>query len=109
MGVLIMAKTYNGWTNWETWNANLWIENDWRFSESYALQAGDLLSSYDEDDCIEKLADIIESDFDELMPEVSGFFADMLNGAMREVNWHEIAKHYVQDHIDAYEADQAEA
>jgi len=104
-----MEKTYNGWTNWETWNAALWIENDWHLSESYALQAGDLLSSYDEDDCIEKLADIIESDFDELMPEVSGFFADMLNGAMREVNWHEISKHYVQDWVDAYEADQAEA
>ena len=21
-------KTYNGWTNWETWNVNLWIENE---------------------------------------------------------------------------------
>ena len=21
-------ETCNGWTNWETWNANLWISND---------------------------------------------------------------------------------
>ena len=102
-------REYNGWTNWETWNANLWIENDWRLGESYALQAGDLLGSYDEDEAIERLSGRIESDFDELMPEVSGFFADMLNGAMREVNWREIAGHYVREIADAYEADQAEA
>lgn len=20
-------RTYNGWTNWDTWNANLWLAN----------------------------------------------------------------------------------
>ena len=22
------AQTYNGWTNWETWNVALWVQND---------------------------------------------------------------------------------
>ncbi len=24
------AQTYNGWTNWETWNVALWVQNDER-------------------------------------------------------------------------------
>lgn len=31
MRILIMQcenKKYNGWTNWDTWNAYLWLNND---------------------------------------------------------------------------------
>jgi hypothetical protein len=101
-------REYNGWTNWETWNANLWIDNDWHLGESYQMQADDLVGSYDQDDAVDQLADIIESDFNEFMPEVSGFFADMLNGAMRKVNWREIASKYVDESISVLEADSTE-
>lgn len=96
-----MSNKYNGWTNWETWNANLWIDNDWRMSESFAMQAGDLLSSFEPDEAIERLSGRIEEYFREQMPELNGkldgFFDDVLSMAMREVNWREIAKHYVEE------------
>jgi hypothetical protein len=89
-------KGYNGWTNYETWLANLWIDNDWRMSESFAMQAGDLLGSYEEDEAAERLSGRIEEFFDELRPDIHhGFFADVINASMREVNWREIAWHYV--------------
>jgi Mg/Co/Ni transporter MgtE len=72
------------------------------------MQADDLVGSYDQDDAVDQLADIIESDFNEFMPEVSGFFADMLNGAMRKVNWREIASKYVDESISVLEADSTE-
>ena len=34
--------TYNGWTNWETWNASLWINNEepmYRLAQEYVDQA----------------------------------------------------------------------
>ena len=34
--------TFNGWTNWETWNASLWINNEepmYRLAQDYVEQA----------------------------------------------------------------------
>ena len=31
------SQTYHGWTNWETWNVALWIQNDY---STYRLALG---------------------------------------------------------------------
>ena len=31
-------EEYQGWTNWDTWNANLWLTND-EWSYQHALEA----------------------------------------------------------------------
>lgn len=93
-----MSNNYNGWTNYETWNANLWIDNDWRLSEQIAIGTGDYFGSYEDLDKITSLvARDIKEIFIDMMPDIeNGFFADVMNTSFREVNFHEIARHYVE-------------
>ena len=56
-----------------------------------------MLGSYESDEAIERLSGRIEEYFRQQMPETNGFFDDVIGMAMREVNWREIAKHYVQE------------
>ena len=75
---------FNGWTNKETWLVNLWL--------------GDSLQ-YDLEDGLEITPDYVESVVDEmaiaaLESGANGFITDLLNCALGEINYHEIASHY---------------
>lgn len=98
-----MSK-YNGWSNYETWNANLWIDNDYGLSENIALHTADLFGSYEDADQITSmLANYIKDIFIDFAPDVEGFYSDIINSAIKTVNWHEIAKHYVDSELSAIE------
>lgn len=97
-------STYNGWSNYETWNANLWIDNDLYLSENIAIYTADLFGSYDDiDEPVSLVADYIKDIFLELAPDVEGFYSDIINSAIKTVNWHEIAKHYVDSELSVIE------
>ena len=93
-----MSTKYNGWSNYETWNANLWIDNDWGLSERIALITCDFFSSFEDLDKITGLvAERINDLFLDFMPDIEpGFFSDVMNASFREVNFWEIARHYVE-------------
>lgn len=55
------------------------------------------------------LMDELKDQHEEAMPEVQGVFADLLNAAMSEVNWHEIAKHYIDAAVENAEAETTES
>lgn len=92
------AKQYNGWTNYETWLVKLWMDNDQGSSEYWAEQAENAVADAQGDEpelC--KLADQLKDEHEQALPELSGFAADLMNAAMSEVNWFEIAEALITD------------
>ena len=101
-------ETYNGWSNWETWCANLWLGNDWGV---YLM-------------CQERTVDAVESDYEPRPPESWAWRAgaalkEMVEEcadegirligdemSMHRIDWSEIGEHWAEDYREAqgYEA-----
>lgn len=92
-----MSKGYNGWVNYETWLVALWLDNDCGSSDYWREVAEQLLEDDDAEDCRVFLAKRIEDEVKEGQPEVKGLYADLLGAALSEVDWDEIASHYLAD------------
>lgn len=131
------AKGYNGWSNYETWAVALWIGNEqgsyqyWEqdqaadcYRDAVKEQLGEWVfgpadgpaPEIDRDrasrDAAYELARRLKRELDdeaETPRAVDGtMYADLLNAALGEVNWHEIASNYVED-IDRAEIEKEEA
>jgi len=100
---------YNGWTNYETWNVACWIQNDCGEHERWGEAAADQLraehtAEIDPEtwkaEAFNSLASVMRDEYDEAVPELTGFYADLLSAALSDVNWYEIAGHYVDEAFD---------
>ena len=82
--------SYNGWSNYETWNTALWIDNE---PGSYHEARGIVNEARSERDAENGLK---EWWTDGLMADVNpaGPTADLLGAAISEINWQEIVQHY---------------
>lgn len=98
-----MSETYNGYTNYETWVVNLWIDNGYDSAEECREKAAQAVRNATEEFCpqgaaIMALADELKEQHESHMQlgcTVPGVFGDLLNGAMSSVNWREIAAIYI--------------
>ena len=107
------STRYNGWHNYETWCVNLWMSNDagsdefyremaqevWNDSEQETRADNSVLFTRDEV-ATRTFADRLKDSHEEQQSElvgVTGVFADLLTAALGEVDWHEIAEHYISD------------
>lgn len=80
-----MLSGYNGWANWSTWNANLWD------SEAFYDMIQDAKDSGDDK---MEVAAMLESYYDDAAESLNarGFFGDVINNALREIDWEEIVE-----------------
>lgn len=94
---------YNGYTNYETWCVNLHISNlqgeqdYWNERASFAMAHSDPSNDHLDARCelAEELRDTFLEKYEEQMPD-NTILADLLRAALSEVNWHELARNYVE-------------
>ena len=107
---------YNGWTNYETWNVKLWLDNDqylqdWQ--EETVKHARNVENRYNRlsnslRDTKFTLADMVKeyvTDSDNgLIPDLGATMAsDLLGSALDNVNWIEIAESMLSDYEEEQE------
>ena len=84
---------YNGWTNYETWNFNLWITNE-ESDYSHALElAFDSEHKYELSKKLESWAEDMADDVFSSCEHTHGFINDIVNSSIREVNFSQVAEH----------------
>jgi len=100
-----MSERYNGWTNYETWLVNLWMDNEQGSQEFFREQAQKIygFATADpggwftrEETARFRFADWLKAFHEENRPELPGVYGDLLGGALSSVNWNEIARHYIE-------------
>ena len=100
-----MSETYNGWTNYETWCVNLWMDNgqgSQKFFRDTARQIHAETGAYGTGLKLRRVATVRFAEWlqdyysQENWPELSGVYEDLLRSAFDAVNWDEIARHYIE-------------
>lgn len=89
-------NTYNGWTNYATWRVNLEII-DSLGPEEFDLPRGEALKSvalYDIADAFKERAEYY------IEQQATGLAEAYALAFLAEVNWREIARHFVEAYAD---------
>jgi len=95
-------KTYNGWTNYETWRVNLEIFDGFDPYDNFSDNQADMKDN---------LAEYLKDYADEIIfancrydeRGQSSLMEDYARAFLQEVNWHEIAKHMIADYAEVTE------
>lgn len=98
-----MSDTYNGWTNRETWLYGLWFDGDSDAELAQSIYDDASANEYSTREQVARyeLADALKRNFEEYIEQEtqgnSGMIADLLSGAVSNINWYEIAENLLED------------
>ena len=95
-----MSNKYNGWTNYETWNCKLWLDNDQTPNEMISEHIAFLRENDNKkSDIIYKTSQFIKDQLVEpYQPTLKpSMYSDMLSASLREINYYEIAEAFYND------------
>lgn len=97
--------TYNGWSNYETWNLKLWMDEEDTFWPDAAKKIWDDAKATEyntrEQAACNRLANAIENSVEMYFPPLkNGFYADIMSASIREINFYEIAESYIKEYSD---------
>jgi hypothetical protein len=96
--------TYNGWSNYATWNVNLWLDNDEGFYHDLVSLTHRALVSNTPEEATEELAVSIRSYVEAIWAQPwndsdeTGSFGDLRaddGDTLEDVDWEEIAAAWV--------------
>lgn len=90
-----MMSEYNGWTNYETWLVNMWY--DQTFYGLITEEYGEDVSYDQEYDVAESIKYYLEDMVLEEISSQAGFVLDLINGALSQINYREIANHVIDE------------
>ena len=84
---------YNGWSNYETWLANLWLTND---ESNYALLqealSKDMWRTYEQEEWLEMM---LRYELDDEIDEPC-LWHDLLRAAFGRIDWSEIIENNIE-------------
>lgn len=102
---------YNGWTNYETWNVKLWMDNDQGSQERFAEMAKEVFSGATASKTFTRmeeaafaLRDQLKDEYENEMQDTledrelsASVWADLLGAALGNVNFYEIAVNLLEN------------
>ena len=95
--------TYNGWTNYETWLTNLYFDDFTSLFEEMTEEG--IFDEMDDDAITQYVANYLQEYIDDYISDrylascTDNFIVDVIQTFMNEVDWRDIAQHYVADII----------
>lgn len=104
--------TYQGCANYETWAVGLWLENEIASYTYWLETAAEIWEESESEGCLTRsdnarhaLADRLKEEIEDGAPEICGLYSDLLNSALQDVDWDELADDRLaeSDDCDGYE------